>query len=285
MMPEFELPLVAEKARNYTLKEWQSFFKAMYDHRNHEVEKRAFNNNTIAYVRGYILAHITEDLGNLAEVTRENTKDPEKITKYLGAVFAWLFALANDLDFDLGDVTFHKYPKVCPYCEKAVNCGDSWWAASDTTKDKKPMASVSGEPPKTLADWYRMFDDIYGRKIRVAIPLHDIMHKLYEELAEIFKELNTSNLDGVKYEVPDFVSWFFAFITKMKHYAFVVEDDLSNVLIRKFEQGCPDCLESRRKPGKRLSIVCVCPLPTWVDGEKKQTRKPRSRSASKAPSS
>jgi NTP pyrophosphatase (non-canonical NTP hydrolase) len=261
----FKLPLVAEDARSFSLDDWQLFFEKMYGARNREIKKVAFVNNSVAFVRGYVLAQITEDMGNLAEVTRENEKNPAKTKKYLGSTLAWLFALSNEMGFKLSDVTFKKYPGICPYCQKPNNCTDSWWAPSDIAKDKKPKASALNTPkPKTLQQWYKMFDDIYGRKIRVAIPLHDVMHKLYEELAEIFKELNKDNKAGVTYEVPDYLSWFCALIIKSRHYAFLDFEDVSVIVVEKFGEGCPKCKDERAKKGKESGMVCICPFPKWI---------------------
>jgi NTP pyrophosphatase (non-canonical NTP hydrolase) len=261
----FILPLVAEDARSFSLVDWQLFFGKMYGARNLEIKKVAFGNNSVAFLRGYVLAKITEDMGNLAEVTRENEKDPAKTKKYIASVLAWLFALSNELGFQLSDVTFKKYPGICPYCERPNNCTDSWWAPSDVVKDKKPNVSPSNSSkPKTLQQWYKMFDDIYGRKIRVAIPLHDIMHKLYEELAEIFKELNQNNKAGVAFEVPDYVSWFCGLIIKLRHYSFLDFEDVSSVIVEKFGEGCPQCKDERTKKGKQSDMVCMCPFPKWI---------------------
>jgi len=203
---------------------------------------------------------MTEDLGRIAENIKEGNED--KCEQYIGSLFAWVFALANVADFRLDDAIWKKYPGYCPYCGLEENCRDAWWTSVQMRKGKHPKKKKKqiGSKPKNLESWLKTWNKIYGSKIRVAIPLHDIMHKLYEELTEVLQEFdkmskNESATRGVREEVPDFFSWLFDLIIKLRHYRFIDRDrNIAEILYKKFPNVCHWCKKA----------VCECPQITWL---------------------
>ena len=244
-------------AHAYSLREWQLYFESIYSKGNAIVKREAFSKNSVAFIRGYSIAHISQDLGNLAEQIREG--DNKKMRRYVGSLFAWICALCSESGLDIEKTTWNKYPGRCPHCGKAKDCADAWWTSAQMKKGKHPTHTrkAGSKPPKSLDGWVSMWEEIYGSKVRVAIPLHDVMHKLYEELAEVLDEYDKSkkfSLAGVRNEVPDFLSWLFSLIIKLRQYNFLVESDkLADILYDKFSKGCNSC----GKPS------CEC-TPKWV---------------------
>jgi hypothetical protein len=245
-----ELPA---NAMGLPMRQWQEYFASIYSEKNAEIRKLAFSNNLFAFIRGYSIAHISQDLGNVAEYIREGNKAEKEYRRYIGSLLAWVFALSTESGFSLEDIIWKKFPGKCHCCQRTEDCQAAWWTAAQakkgkTDKDSEPKATTTDIPiPGNLDAWVEQWDKIYGRKIRVAIPLYDIMHKLYEELAEVLGEYDKGKdgLEGefgVKYELPDFMSWFFALIIKLQQYGFLdgEKDKLGYILWQKFHKGCPE---------------------------------------------
>jgi NTP pyrophosphatase (non-canonical NTP hydrolase) len=263
---KFTLPLQLSDSKEFSLDDWQEFFKIVYGKRNQSIRHNTFNGNLIAYTRGYVIAHLVEDLGNLAESIREG--NVENMEKYIASQFAWLFVLCEDFGFDMSTITFKKFPGRCHYCGEYNDCAEAWWTHSILHKNKHRKGYKPGwrKKPETLEGWLDMFDAIYGAKAKVAMQTHDLMHKLYEELAEIMQGLDkatngkTRTYHRVKYEIPDYVSWLFSLIVKLKQYGFIGGENMATILWKKFKNGCLYCHKENTPPHNR----CECPPPKWT---------------------
>ena len=84
----------------WSLKTWQECFKEIFFDKNNEIKRDGFKNNRISFSRGYIISHLAQDLGALAENIREVDKTELKM-KSIPAIFAWLCGFANEFGFEL----------------------------------------------------------------------------------------------------------------------------------------------------------------------------------------
>ena len=256
--------LLRENAIAQPMSWWQRYFESIYQKKNAEIKLKFFSNNSIAFIRGYAIAHISQDLGNVGEQIREGGDEGNgkpmagKYQRYIGSLFAWLLALASESKIELQDVTWKKYPGVCAYCHEPKDCAEAWWTISQKEKDKKPAPAVEEKtepPPGNLDGWLEVWSRIYGRKVRGGLELHDIMYKLYEELGEILDAYNEHNFEDVKSELPDFLSWLLDLIIKLRQYGFIGENDKPSIILyEKFRNGCPSC----KSPNE-----CKCTL-KWI---------------------
>ena len=254
-------------AKSYSLFDWQCYFKSIYYKKNTLIKNDGFHGNQIAFLRGYLVSHISQDLGDLAEAIREDS--PSILESKIGSMFAWIFAFANELDENIEDIIRSKFPGYCPYCCRTINCDCAWWTPKQTQQDKEKDCDgpIAGEEPHsvpdTLSDWIKQLEIIYGRKYKIAMTISDIMYKLLEEKAEILGEMDkskTKTLDKsdiyyqkLKEEIADYVTWFFALLFKLESRTFY-RDDLPDYLQKKFGEHCPWCNK----------LECECKRPTWI---------------------
>lgn len=254
-------------AKQYGLFDWQCYFRSIFYENNKKIKERGYNNNQVAFMRGYIISHISQDLGDLAEAIRESDNDTLK--SKIGSMFAWIFALANEFEENIEDILYDKYPGFCPYCGHRINCDCAWWVPAQTKKNKdkkfeKPIDAISGiTKPEQLTGWIDMWEIIYGKKYQIAQSIADIMYKLLEEEAEILDELDkvegkTLNREKEYYqkskrEFADFISWFLALLFKLEERK-IDRKDLPPLLRGKFIDGCYWCKKSN----------CIC-TPKWLN--------------------
>lgn len=250
---------------HWDLKHWQKCFKIIFYKKNREIRKDGYKNNRIAFTRGYIISHLAQDLGTVAENIREHHTNELK-TKSIPSIFAWLLAFANEFEFDLADIIYKKIPGYCKYCGKSLDCEDAWWSSDQLASGKKPNKKrrknqTEIKQPTTFACWIQMINTIYGSKYKLGMTLYDIMYKLQEEHAEILEELdkmkkNSNATRDLKSEVADFISWMFALIIKLELYGFLDTKQVIECLSNKFEHGCKKC-------GTDIKPNCTCPI-SWL---------------------
>ena len=257
-----------DEAKVLSLTDWQKHFAGIFFKNNTEIKNDNFGEKQIAFVRGYIISHISQDLGDLAESINEN--NPTKIEKYIGSIFAWLFALTNEIECDLSEIIWEKYPGWCRYCGYAAVCRCVFWIPSALKKGKTKLRNKlrAGESKKTkpnnLSGYIDIWTTIYGDKYRVSYPLSGIMYKLFEEHAEILDGLDdfknkkiekskTKTFLKFTREIADFTSWLFALILMLE--PVIKRENLPNMLFNKFGSGCKIC---------KTHIPCSC-KPLWLE--------------------
>lgn len=259
-------PIDDTDAKIYGLFDWQSLFRNIFHDNNLSIKKTGYLDNQVAYLRGYVLSHISQDLGDLAEAIRES--DEKKLRKKTGSMFAWIFALINELNENIETIIDEKYPGICPYCKRRKDCNCAWWVPSQTKKDKKiETTEIKYERntiPPQLTGWIDIWEIMYGRKYKIAMSKSDIMYKILEEEAEILEELDkagSKTLDKtkeyyieLKKEIADFFSWFLALLYKMETEKYLDRKDLPLILYDKFKEGCPWCKK----------VKCIC-KPCWLN--------------------
>ncbi len=179
--------------RPYSLVQWQEMFRDIYGERNLPLDP------------GAIWLHLVEEAGEVAkDFRKEYYRD---LARDLPDVFAWLCAFANQYGLDLQEVVWEGYPRVCPYCQKAVNClciGQKKVEKDQAALDnhRRQRASIPG----SLDDWVDMFRDIYGGvnaiQGRAAVGFH-----LMEEIGEVANEILKPNVARCREEVADVFAW------------------------------------------------------------------------------
>lgn len=254
-------------AKGYSLFDWQCYFRTIFFEKNNKVKSDGFQGNQVAFIRGYLISHISQDLGDIAEAITDS--NITQLKSKIGSIFAWAFALANELDDNIEDMIRSKYPGYCPYCCRTVNCECAFWTPSQQRKEKEkeckePIDGEARKKPTSLYGWIEQWDIIFGAKYRKAMSVAFILSKLLEETAEILAEtdkVETKILDKdkdyykkMKDEFADFVSWLFALIILLEGKDFDTKD-LPLFLHQKFKDGCPWC------PSKK---ICNCPRPYWI---------------------
>ena len=254
-------------AKNYSLFDWQCYFRTIYFNKNTQIKKDGFQDNQVSFIRGYLVSHISQDLGDLAEAITDS--NPTNLRKKIGSIFAWIFALANELDANIEDMIYEKFPGYCPYCCRTINCECAYWTPKQQRKDKarecnEPTDGKAHERPTRIQGWIEIWDIIFGAKYKKALSIAFVLSKLLEESAEILAE--TDKVEGrtvdknkeyykkMMDELADFTSWLFALIIKLEG------KELENktvplILHEKFKDGCPWC------PDKK---ICNCKTPYWI---------------------
>lgn len=264
---ELDFGMDESTAKNFNLFDWQCFFKKIYFDKNNRIKKEGFQNNQVAFIRGYLISHISQDLGDLAEAITDN--NDTNLEKKIGSIFAWTLSLANEFDGNIEEMIYNKFPGYCPYCCRTINCECAYWTPSQQRKDKareckEPKDGPAHPKPERLSEWISTWDIIFGEKYRKALSISFVLSKLLEESAEILAEtdkVETQVLDPkqeyyekMKDELADFVSWLFALIIKLESKKFDPQE-VALILHKKFKDGCPWC------PDKK---ICNCQRPYWI---------------------
>jgi len=66
---------------------------------------------------------LTEEIGELANILKNDEIDKEKASEELADIVAWTTSLANLLNIDLEDALVKKYPNMCIKCKSnPCNC-------------------------------------------------------------------------------------------------------------------------------------------------------------------
>jgi len=91
-----------------TLNEWQRY-----------LNRELFRNSNINIIPIVIVIRIFQDVGDSCRIIRQKGEKGIKDIMYkLAAVFAWTLVLADKFELDVAEITWGKYPNVCPKCAK-----------------------------------------------------------------------------------------------------------------------------------------------------------------------
>jgi NTP pyrophosphatase (non-canonical NTP hydrolase) len=96
-----------------SLREWQDLLDYLYKKINRVQEEE---------VIGF---HLQEEVGELSRELRKMTELDrdfldEDFSGEIADVFSWTLALASRMDLKMEEITWNKYPRVCPYCGQPV---------------------------------------------------------------------------------------------------------------------------------------------------------------------
>ena len=217
--------------RPNSLHDFQSMLAKIYaDH----------NKRTYGFSALYAL-QLNRGIGIVSECLRKDNGDKEIIRK-LPLIFGWLMALWNDLDIDIENVTWHKFPGICPYCRVTQNC---LCIADEKKYDEKESLNVyrrdHSHRPKTLSDWQTLHMKIYGRvnKIKMRVQVWD---HFVEEFGEVCAEMLLERRKELENECADVMMWLLAFCNR-------ISVNLDELTWQKYPGECNACQKEQ----------CECP--------------------------
>lgn len=156
--------------------------------------------------RNYLDPHLTMRLWEVVAECLESLRKErhQEIIAELAHIFGWLCAFCNRHKIDLTEVTWHKYPNICPYCMKQQDCvcmpgGEKY---NPTLQELLSFRNDRKNIPTTIKDFQEMFKRIYGPINSVQTIGAGVDH-LAEEIGEISKAYRLGRRDELKTEVAD----------------------------------------------------------------------------------
>jgi NTP pyrophosphatase (non-canonical NTP hydrolase) len=196
------------------------------------------------------LAHIVEELGELAEDMRKQHLEPrrnkkgelEGILVNVPDVFAWLCAFASRFG-SLEEMVWRKYPNICGYCFYDKNCIClSQTEYMDEEERQKTLESYRKNKtgyPKTLYEWQMMLRRIYGNVNRIQ-SFSSVGFHLMEEGGEVANEILRGNVDKLKDELADVFAWLIGVCIR---YEPVLDKEIriDDIIWARYPNECPHC--------------------------------------------
>jgi NTP pyrophosphatase (non-canonical NTP hydrolase) len=155
-----------------------------------------------------------EEAGEVAEDLRK--EDFRALSRDLPDIFAWLCAFTSKYGAELEEIVWHKFPAMCPYCEREQRC----ICIAESYPKYEPgrlndYRNRAERKPRTLEEWQRMFQAIYGNVNKV-VPRSAIGFHLMEEISEVAKEIRYGNRENCKAELADVFAWIMAMVMKIQ---------------------------------------------------------------------
>lgn len=147
--------------------------------------------------------------------------------------FSFLMAVANRLHIDIEDELWKRFPRKCSYCGNAP-C---------VCKKIKPRSRVKLKidnkfKPKTLAEFQKMFNDIYplvGRTLAEAgVHFAEEVGEVSEAIHNFLGEHRQKLFDDIKLEIADYTSCVFGIANSAKI-------NISYELAKIYRENCHVC--------------------------------------------
>jgi NTP pyrophosphatase (non-canonical NTP hydrolase) len=270
-MTTFQYCIGEQNYRIAQLNLWQKFFEEIYSERNKKLN------------RGIIISHLTRDAGAISKAIRQG--DLCTVEKYVSSVFAWLCAYGScGVASNIEEAIWRKYPTVCFYCESQEDCVCLPWTLKkykEQDMETRLRAYYQRRRPETLDGWVRMLHHIYGKRNRQLESLEAMCMHLQEEISELvdgeyggfvtYGKVVYKETDYRQLELADSLGWLFAILHKLNDLTAFAEpyiipelrtkdpDEmmirLSDIVWKKYKDGCPTCLEERLLQNKK---ECIC---------------------------
>lgn len=159
--------------------------------------------------------------------------DSGKAKFNLSIALSWFISVMNRLHIDIETRIWERFPYACSYCASCpCEC-----------REKKPDArqNISGNPakmPKSLAEYQKMFDEIYPSKARTlehaGVHLAEEFGELSEAILAYRGSHNARNFEDLQDEAADFFSCMMGVFNSLGANA---ADELSIM----FLENCHDC--------------------------------------------
>ncbi len=226
-----------------TFEQWEISLNNIYSVRN---EKRTPSEMWL---------RVVSDASKVGEAARKG--EPYEALDALVHTFGWIITTCHNFwDFQyvegvaslqtldgkphhtLSDIVLSKYPMLCPYCGKNLcHCGilrkfNEGEKKEDRKRKQRDLSFNTFNSMKqnmqkqfTIADFAKMFEDIYGQS-HYEIPIEKITFHFIEEVGEVAQCItslhdNAKSKDAVIYnvqlseELADVVAWGFAVTGKL----------------------------------------------------------------------
>ncbi|KAB2893792.1 MAG: hypothetical protein F9K28_07530 [Bacteroidetes bacterium] len=221
-----------------TIREWQKMFNKIYGKNNKELT------DADAWIQ------FMEETGEFAKIMRK--QNYAGLGDGLADLFAWLCAFADHRAIDIEDALWRKYPRICPYCEKHMNCvciAETQHAIYDEGAISHYIANIDNRP-KTFSEWYAMFKDIYGNMNRV-ISRESIGFHLIEEVGQVARKIRAKKPDEYALEMADVFAWLIAVTMKFEGQIASLDTltwEIYPGICKECEEPECICLRNHRKP-------------------------------------
>jgi diguanylate cyclase (GGDEF)-like protein len=235
-----------------TLNDWHHMFNSIYGDRNSERDQFK------------IFAHLVEVAGGFAKVVRKGS-NPIQVAQFLGKLLAWYSALSIKLGYrDIEYVVWEKYPYICPYCDRpSCFCEpDRAYATLSSVKLRERRYENRDRRPKRIADWQKMFFDIYGIRNRLlgsgtgrelegtSGQLLVALNRFYEEMGELGEAIRLQHVYpiAISSELADVFAWIMAVANTLPLHLADPEFSMERSLWSQYPGECTYCSKKQ----------CIC---------------------------
>ena len=206
-----------------TIKEYQSFTKEIYGLPN----DRYFSaSEMMANIQRFAMRGIKGI----------RKKDQKKTGVNMVISISWFMSLMNQLHIDIEDEIWKRFPYLCSYC------GFCPCFCKEKKPDKRQTVnSDDGKRPKTLADFQKMFNEIYPASSRTiehaGIHLAEEIGELSEAILAYRGDHQEIGFERLSSETADVFSCFMGVINSF-------DINLSKELSSLFSENCHVCKKS-----------------------------------------
>lgn len=203
-----------------------------------------------------IFTHLSEIVGGLSLLSSKKKKAGVNPELFVPKALAWWMALCGKVGIrDVSDMIWWKFPNVCPYCQKKphdeLRCKiDPESNHLDWRKLDELARRNESQRPHSLAQWQRMFYDIYGASKSESYS--SIFGRFSEELGELAETLRIAPI-APSYFLSE-ASDLFAWLMKLQNLLDLNEErgNVGETLNKSFAVSYPDkCLDCNNP-------VCTC---------------------------
>jgi NTP pyrophosphatase (non-canonical NTP hydrolase) len=208
--------------KSFLLQAIQRMFRDIFAERNKEL-----------YDQRDLLLHVFEEASAVAESFRKEDRNETEIA--VARLFGWLFAFLNYCDIDLATAIFEKYHGCCPNCGHEETCA----CIGVEAKPQKWFGKKDAVMPRTLDEWQKFFDQIYGNVNRVAGAEKCWLH-VEEELGEVSRASRLERAQELRYEIADLFAWLAAFCNRARI-------NISGAIISVYPGRCDVCTQEKCK--------------------------------------
>lgn len=206
-----------------------------------------------------IFAHLVEILGGLSLLASGKQKTDVTPETFVPKALAWWMALCGKMGIrSVEMMVWQKFPGVCSYClvkphendkcvERKAEVGLDWTELGrigDLNEERKP---------KSLAEWQRMFADIYPVTATEDYPA--TVSRFTEELGELAEALRVSPIAPGYFlsEAADVFAWLMHLQNLIHSKRQIPTAERGNALSQWFASAYPDrCIDCSNP-------VCSCP--------------------------
>ena len=159
--------------------------------------------------------------------------DKKKTIFNLLIALNWFMSLMNQLHIDVQAATFKRFPNLCSYCgSRPCVC------KKQKVKKRKKVVARNGKKPGTIAEFQRMFSDVYPPESRTlehaGIHLGEEMGELAEAIATYRGSREAQDFENISQEAADVLSCLFGILNSWKI-------DASYELSTLFSENCHVC--------------------------------------------
>lgn len=213
--------------RRWTLNEWSTMFKEIYETRN------------LPLTPEKVLHRLIEETAELVKPVL--TLDLKELKWSLADIIAWTCAFANKYGIDLQEI-------MLKYIENPPGKNES----------TEPAKVIDKSEPETFEDWQRYLGYLYRRENRNITP-ELIISKLIEDVGTTSRSLRThSDISIIKNNLAGVLAWTIALANKFQirvnetSYQMQIDD----IVYAKYPNFCHRC---REKPCRcfRLSTIFI----------------------------